>query len=337
MDIKGSSIARNDATKHDLVLQLKLVKKIIEKIYKVEDLPIYEQINFRINKFLSDIKDQLEVDTERKVLNFLKEEIVPLYDHLSKKNKVLAELIADYYKEIDNDKGFVYKYRKDYDDSVMQVNKHMANILDIKQRHAQAMYPHYFERFKTDGVEHNMYIGESITKDDSFNKIYLYNLRLWQLQAMCEMENSFYHLKEKLPVALDVASMILVFNTSLSLRFRMDEKRFDVDGTYNARYEVVKKRVDKAHIKGTEERITQPGKITIIYSQRADEKEYLKYIGFLQHKKLLDKDVEILKLEDLQGVTGLKAIRVSVLYSKKLDDQKKEYYTYDDLMKQLSS
>jgi hypothetical protein len=337
MDIKGSSVARNDATKHDLVLQLKLVKKIIEKIFKVEELPIYEQINFRINKYLNEIKDHLEVDTERKVLNFLKEEIVPLYDHLSKKNDVLAGLIADYYEEIDNDKGFVYKYRKDYDDSVMLVNKHMAKILDVKQKDAQEMYPHYFERFKTDGVEHNLYIGESITKDDSFNKIYLYNLRLWQLQAMCEMENSFYHLKEKLPVALDVASMILVFNTSLSLRFRMDEKRFDVDGTYNARYEVVKKRVDKANIKGTEERITQPGKITIVYSQRADEKEYLKYIGFLQHKKLLDKDTEILKLEDLQGVTGLKAIRVSVLYSKKLDDQKKEYYTYDDLMKQLSS
>jgi hypothetical protein len=40
----------------------------------------------------------------------------------------------------------------------------------------------------------------------------------------------------------------------------MDEKRFDVDGTYNARYEVVKKRIDKANIKGTKERITQKRK-----------------------------------------------------------------------------
>ena len=118
----------------------------------------------------------------------------------------------------------------------------------------------------------------------------------------------------------------------------MDEKRFDVDGTYNARYEVVKKRVDKAHIKGTEERITQPGKIAIIYSQKEDEKEYLKYIAFLQHKKLLNKDVEILELEDLQGVTGLKAIRVSVLYSKDSDNDKdKDYYTYKDLMVQLNA
>lgn len=336
VDIKGSSMARNSATQKDLTLQLKQVKKIIEKIFKVESLPIYEQLIFRINDYLEEIKNDLEVDTERRLLNFLRDEIIPLYDHLSNKNDTLKSLISQYYEKIDDQKGFVYKHRKNYDDSVTMVNKRMAAILDAKQRDAQEMYPHYYERFKTDGVEHNLYIGESITKHDSFNKIYLYNLRLWQLQAMCEMENSFFQLKEELPVKLDVASMILVFNTSLSLRFRMDEKRFDVDGTYNARYEVVKKRVDKANIKGTDERITQPGKITIVYSQKEDEQEYLKYISFLQYKHLLEDEVEILELEDLQGVTGLKAIRVSVLYSVEKDD-KEEYYTYQDLMDQIKN
>jgi hypothetical protein len=150
------------------------------------------------------------------------------------------------------------------------------------------------------------------------------------------MENQFYKLKDTLPIPLDVASMILSFNSSLALRFRMDEKRFDVDGTYNARYEVVKKRVDKANIKGTNERVTQAGKIAIIYSQKEDEKEYLKYIEFLQRKKLLDTDVELVELEDLQGVTGLRAIRVSVLYSKS-QDNKQEYYTYEDLMNHIKS
>ena len=267
IDIKGSSLARNEATKKDLILQLKHVRKIIEKIYAIDELPIYEQINFEITRFLKQIKDNLEVDTERKVLTFLRDEIIPLYDHLSGKSDALKALIDEYYKKIDKSKGFIYKHRKDYDESVTLINKALANIIDSKQNNAQAMYPHYFERFKTDGVEHNLYIGESITKHKSFNKIYLYNLRLWQLQVMCEMENSFYQIKDALPVQVNVSSMILVFNSSLSLRFRMDEKRFDVDGTYNARYEVVKKRVDKANIKGTEERITQPGKITIVYSQ----------------------------------------------------------------------
>jgi hypothetical protein len=337
IDIKGSSQARNLATQEDLILQLNHVQKIIRKIYKIDALPIYEQIDFRINTYLNDIDDHLNVDSERLVLNFLQQEIVPLYEHLKTKSPALEALIDEYYEIIDDDKGFIYKHRKDYDESVMLINKKLAAILDQKQVEAQLMYPHYFERFKTDGVEHNLYIGEAITKKNSFNKIYLYNLRLWQLQAMCEMENSFYRLKEGLPIPLDVSSMILAFHASLSLRFRMDEKRFDVDGTYNARYEVVKKRVDKARIKGTTERITQPGKITIVYSQKEDEKEYLKYIGFLQAKKQLVDDVEIVKVEDLQGVTGLKAIRVSVLYSKENHRNIKEYYTYEDLMEELDA
>ncbi len=79
--------------------------------------------------------------------------------------------------------------------------------------------------------------------------LYLQNLRLWQLQVMVEMENAHYNLKPTLPVPLDVSSLIMVHNSPLDIRFRMDEKRFDVDGTYNARYEVIKKRIDKEFVK----------------------------------------------------------------------------------------
>jgi putative methionine-R-sulfoxide reductase with GAF domain len=338
IDIKGSSEARNDATKKDLVQQLEYVQKIINRVYALEKLPIYEQIEFRIKEFLEDFStEELQVNSERQVLEFLMHEIVPLFKHLSKKSETLKKMVEEYGEMVDSSSGLVYLHRKDYDEAVTLINKRMAATIDRKQKEAQEMYPHYFERFKTDGVEHNLYIGESITKNKSFHKVYLYNLRLWQLQVMCEMENNFYKLKEKLPVQLDAASMILAFNSSLSLRFRMDEKRFDVDGTYNARYEVVKKRVDKAHIKDTEERITQSGKLTIVYSQKEDEKEYLKYISFLQHKKMLNTDVELLYVEDLQGVTGLKAIRVSVLYETNTKNDQKEYYTYDDLMSQITN
>ena len=149
------------------------------------------------------------------------------------------------------------------------------------------------------------------------------------MQVMCEMENVYYNYQHQYPKALDVASMILVFNQPLTIRFRTDEKHFDVDGTYNARYEVVKKRVDKANIKGTDQRITQKGKLTIVYSQQEDEVEYLQYVKFLQAKKRLANNLEILELEDLQGVTGLKAIRVDILYSDLNEDK---YYTYDDLI-----
>lgn len=337
VDIKGSSEARNKATQKDILLQLSNARKILQAARKIENLPVYEQLEYDLSNFILETKEQLEVDSERKILNFLSQHIRPLFSHLLKRSDVLSTLIKSYRSQIEDNLGLIYRHRKVYDDSVMLLNKKMAAVLKNKQKAAQKMYPHFFELFKTDGVEHNMYIGESITKDDSFNKIYLYNLRLWQLQVICEMENEHFELSRKMDHPLEVASMILVFNASLSVRYRMDEKRFDVDGTYNARYEVVKKRVDKAFIKGTEERLTQAGKIAIVYSQAADEAEYLRYINFLQSKNYLGTEVEILELEDLQAVTGLKALRVNVLYAQKRGDKKKSFYTYQDLMEELKA
>jgi hypothetical protein len=335
IDIRGSSEARNEATQKDLTEQLQYVAGLVQEINALDPMPIFEQMTFSIQGFLDELKDNLQVDTERKIITFLSSEIIPFFRHLSRSNVKFKSLISDYNELIDTNTGLVYKHRKDYDETVMQANKIFAGVLDRKQQLAQRMFPHYFERYKTDGVEHDLYIGASITNEKAFDIIYLKNLRLWQLQVMCEMENDFYYYKQHLPVKLEVASMILVFNGSLSLRFRLDEKRFDVDGTYNARYEVVKKRVDKANVRGTEERVTQPGKITIVYSQKEDEEEYLTYIRFLQFRKQLDSDVEMVELEDLQGVTGLKAIRVSVLYAENKKKDKK-YYTYEDLISEIN-
>lgn len=334
IDIKGSSEARNWATQQDLKIQLTLVNTILEKAFKIEALPIYEQYMHQIKDYLEGLDNHFQVDSEQQIASFFKQDIHDVLQHLFDANSLKSD-IDNYYESIDDKVDVLYNHRKDYDDTIALINQEMAALLDKKQIEAQAMYPHYFERFKTDGVEHNMYIGESITKDDSFNSIYLYNLRLWQLQVMCEMENSYYQMKSEFPISLDVASMILVFSQPLSISFRMDEKQFDVDGTYNARYEIVKKRVDKAYIKGTKERVTQKGKISIVYSQKQDEIEYLRYIKFLQSKKYLDTDIEIVELQDLQAVTGLKAIRVSVLYHKNSND--KAFYTYDDLMKEIKA
>ena len=191
----------------------------------------------------------------------------------------------------------------------------------MMQIEAQEMFPHYFERYKTDGVEYNMYIGQSISGSKEFDSVFLSNLRLWQLITNCELENHFEELKSEIDTPLEIASLILVYGNPLAVHFRMDEKRFDVEGAYNARYEIVKKRVDKSHIKGTKERITQPGKIAIIYTNEQDANEYRKYIEFMEAKEYLIKgSLEQLELEDLQGITGLKALRVEVNYTSKRDE-----------------
>jgi len=334
IDIKGSSSARNESLEKDLIVQIVKLLELFRYIFEKEKLPLTEQHIFELERFETQLKEGLKADTEAIIQNYIITEIHPVLKHFDPANTEIHERIADYFETLDPKIKMVYDSRKDFDEALSIINKQMASILDQKQIDAQSFFPHYYERFKTDGVEHNLYIGPSIAPKHTYNPLYLNNLRLWQLQAMCEMENEYYKLKPGLPYELDVTSLILVFSSPISIRFRMDEKRFDVDGTYNARYEVVKKRIDKSNIKGTKDRITEKGKITIVYSQKQEEAEYRRYIQFLQYKKMLGNVIESFEVEDLQGVTGLKALRVSVEY----DNAKKSEgsYSYEDLLKELS-
>lgn len=334
-DIKDSSRARNSAIQRDLMIQLSEINAVLKSAFKKRDLPVYEELMFRVSNHIDEIKEVLHTNSEQAIFDFVKEEIVPVFEHLKKTDRAAEVMIREYESKIDATTESYYDHRRNYDESVIRTNKRLAAVIDSRQEDAQKMFPHYFERYKTDGVEHNMYIGDAIAEDQDFEPLYLNNLRLWQLQVMCEMENAYYNLKPDLPIPLDVASLILVYNTSLSIRFRMDEKRFDVDGTYNARYEVIKKRIDKSFIKGTNERLTQAGKLSIVYSQKKDELEYLRYIRFLKKKGYFTDSIEVVELEGLQGVSGLKAIRAEILYQ--TGQERKKSYTYEDLMNELKA
>jgi hypothetical protein len=333
-DIKGSSDARNQAIKEDLTTQLTLAISVLKDACKTEKLPMYNELMFRVSSYLKDVKLGLNAGDEVSILDFLSREIYPVFNHIKNISTELSLKVGVYINRLDKKLNVVYEKRKEYEDSVMLLNDKLAKFLDNKQKQAQDMFPHYFERYKTDGVEYNMYIGQSITKEKTFDSLYLYNLRLWQLQTTYEMENLAFFERKNMKNDLRVASLILVHSNPMAIKFRMDEKQFDVDGAYNIRYEIIKKRIDKAHIKGTTDRLTVPGKIAIVYSQNKDALEYVKYINYLQSKGELGK-IEFLDLEDLQGVTGLKALRVEVIYQTNFN--KNKTITFNDLMKEIEA
>ena len=334
LDIKNSSVKRNEAVKSDLIKQLNEVEKILKSALNQTKAIAYEELIYRVEVYKKDIKKGLSAGSEHKILGFLTANIYPVFNHLKQSSPNLKKLVSNYEHLLDPELNTIYSDRKIYDESVNKINQHLACFLDDKQVEAQHIFPHYFERYKTDGVEYNMYIGQSISNKNAFDQVYLQNLRLWQLIVMCQMENEFKRIQQDLATDIEIASLVLVYNTPLAVHFRMDEKRFDVEGAYNARYEIIKKRVDKAHIKGTQERITQPGHISIIYSQEQDAYEYKRYIDFLYSKGYVKKEFEDLHLEDLQGITGLKALRVKVDYSS--IEKSTEGYSVDELMESIN-
>jgi hypothetical protein len=153
---------------------------------------------------------------------------------------------------------------------------------------------------------------------------------------MSEIAVRTHDLLPKLSVPLETTHLILVQNTPLAIRFRIDEKKFDVDGTYNIRYEIMKKRIDKAVISGTTERLTQPGKIAIVYSQQKEADEYLKYIDYLKGIGIIKKEVEQLELDEMQGVQGLKALRITINLEKGARDTSLSKRNVEEILESVS-
>ncbi len=313
-DIKGSTEERNQAVQEDLVSQMNLAGKIIKSALKVEPLLVYNQLLHRLEEATMHLRTGMDAGDEVTMGEFLVDEIYPAFKHIRTLSPEMDKMVSKYKGKLDEDLGFIYARRKDFEHSVAMINDQMANYLDREQEKAQEIYPHYFEKYKTDGVEYNMYVGQSLVKKQNYSPIYLQNLQLWQLETMVGTERLVRKLQDKLPLKLQIASLIMVHGSPITVKFKMSSKSFDVDGAYNIRYEILKKRIDKALVKGGEQRLTIPGKIAIVYSQDRDAETYRRYLNFLMSKGMIEPEIEDLELGDLQGVTGLKALRVAVNY-----------------------
>lgn len=319
-DIRGSSIARNIAIQADLVRQLGDAERVMDTARESSKLPIYDHLRFRIQRYRNDLQNGINAGDEVKILDFLRTEIYPVFHHLSAQQTDLAHAVNTYMQNLDPLLHVIYDERKRYEDTVTAINEFVSQLIEAEQVRAQEMFPHYFEKYKTDGVEYNLYIGQSMQPKRPYDPLYLSNMRLWQLLLAAHVENKFRQMHASLPMQLEITSLILAHNSPLSIKFREDEKTFDVDGAYNIRYEIIKKRIDKAFIKNTQERLTQPGKLVIVYSQDEEAAEYLQYLEYMQALGILAAQIETVELEDLQGTTGLRALRTGFLYGEQPAD-----------------
>ncbi len=180
---------------------------------------------------------------------------------------------------------------------------------DRWQSQMQAILPHYCDTEVSDGIEHMIYVGAEICAD--FSVFHLHSLRYEQLRALCDCARSCFALEAQIPLV--VTHLVLVQDFTVDIfHDENTEKLFDVMGTRDTRYEIVKKRIDKANDQTIQERITQPGMITVVYSTETERCEYLTYLRYLDREGWLEDDTHQGQVEPLQGVTGLKYLRVRV-------------------------
>jgi hypothetical protein len=311
-DIRGSSRARNQGIQQDLSRQLALAREIMTSAAQERPWPLLQEYVYRIDKLSDTLSAGITSSDEDSVYQLLNQEVAATFDSLKGISADMAEKIDRYNRAVDPVSGMIHHKRKEYEDSVAALNAALSSYLEKEDALTQESFPHYFEKRQTDGVDYMMYIGAAMMEIGILSGFHIKDMTLWQIMMACGMARQTQKVQPDLKIPLDTCHLILVNHSPLSIRFRYDEKRFDVDGAYDVRHEIIKSRLDKALVNGSGERLTQPGRIALVYANPAEEREIEQHIRFLTDLGQLKNDPELLNLDDLPDVMGLKAIRVGV-------------------------
>lgn len=312
IDIRDSTKERNEALMQDLQVQFGILLEVLQQLLQQFNLPLIEELLFRAARLQKNIVPALTAGEEPGLTSFLDQEMHPLLLEIKATYPPTSPIIDPYLAALDKTKGQAYRHRRVLETAMDMLTMAVSNYLDGMQAQLQQSHPCYFESLRTDGIEYDIYIGQSIAPDKPFSMASLKNLRLWQLKSMSAIVRLTHALLPDMPTPLQTTQLIFIHSNPVDICFRNNERRFDVEGGANIRYQVIKKRIDKVHIAADNQRLTQPGKIALVYSDPRDADQYLSYIQYLQEQHILSNDLEHLELEPLQGIAGLKALRVGV-------------------------
>src|SRR5437879_6874052 len=227
-DIRGSSIERSLAIQADVLTQLRLARDVVQAAHAAKRLPALDELLYRVNKHAAKIEKSLNSGDEVGVVTFLRGDVERLFDHLQGFGPAVQERIEAYRAALDPRFGTVYARRKLFEESVTRIADTISSYLDLEDQTAQGMFPHYFEKQKTDGVDHQIYVGDSLLEDGRFDSLYLRSLRLWKLMVICGIALRAHQLRDQLPVPLETTHLVLVQHAPLSIRFRCAATPFHV-------------------------------------------------------------------------------------------------------------
>lgn len=328
-DIRGSSEERNRAIQADLLEQFQLGMRVVEAVCQFQESSLGEQLQLDLLDYIEQIKERVTVDAEVSALRVLGDRLEVYLDYFAQCGTDALAAVETYRQSCNNSHKSVYISRARYDQTISQINSLLKETWERWQVRMQQIAPHYCDVESTDGINHMIYVGESI--DSKFSVYHLRSLRYEQLRAVCDCARTAFKFQTLYNTQMEVTHLILVQDLTVDIiHDENTEKLFEVRGTRDIRYEIVKKRIDKAVDEESRTRITQPGMLTLVYSSEEEWAEYQQYLRYLSREGWIEPEIQSGTVEPLQGITGLKFARVRVLPAADDSTDAKELILPDD-------
>ncbi|QIH36851.1 GAF domain-containing protein [Sphingobacterium sp. DR205] len=312
IDVKDSTVIRNASILKDFSFKVKQLALLIDELSREDTHQLIIDFSKRVDQITMSL-DQISFDESMvKIIEFFRKDVQPFIEAARREFSTKHDIIEHYAKHFFTNRETGEFYRNEFETSLWKINQIISKELNHFNSFIQGNYPSYFQKFRTDGIEYDIYIGESITPQQTFSKEFINIFRRQQIISMARIALKAHHAKQDLPITLETTQLIFINPHSIDISFREDERRFDVEGSLNIRYEIIKKRIDKIRVKRTKERLTQVNKIAIVYLSDEVLEDLNLSIQAIYDMGIIERTVEHLKLEDVQGIVGLKAIRLTV-------------------------
>ncbi|PUV23167.1 GAF domain-containing protein [Sphingobacterium athyrii] len=312
IDVKDSTVIRNASILKDFSFKVKQLALLIDELSRDGTHQLIIDFSKRVDQITMSL-DQISFDESMvKIIEFFRKDVQPFIEAARREFSTKHAIIEHYAKHFFTNRETGEFYRNEFETSLWKINQIISKELNHFNSFIQGNYPSYFQKFRTDGIEYDIYIGESITPQQTFSKEFINIFRRQQIISMARIALKAHHAKQDLPITLETTQLIFINPHSIDISFREDERRFDVEGSLNIRYEIIKKRIDKIRVKRTKERLTQVNKIAIVYLSDEVLEDLNLSIQAIYDMGIIERTVEHLKLEDVQGIVGLKAIRLTV-------------------------
>ncbi|MBD2259266.1 GAF domain-containing protein [Pseudanabaena sp. FACHB-2040] len=311
-DVRGSSEERNRAIQADLLTQFRLALAVVDALCEKGDNAFASQFRVDLVEHIQELEGGITVDAEVTLVRYLQDTLEGYFEFFASCSPTARQAVEAYQAALNPAHGCVYAARALYDQTINQINLLLRDTWNRWQQTMQGITRHYCDIEATDGIDHMIYAGRSI--DPQFTPFHLRSLRYEQMRAVCDCARAASTLKDNSHTHLEVTHLVLVQAATVDITHDENTERlFDVRGTRDTRYEIVKKRIDKACEAETRDRITQPGMLTVVYSTEEEWQEYQQYLRYLHREGWVESTIIQGNVEPMQGVSGLKFARVKVL------------------------
>lgn len=310
IDVKGSTQLRNNIYKKDNLSKIYHLEQFLDTLPGDKEDGLIAGLRRRAAK----MRNWLEAtDYEKHILDvfvFLQEELFEILARIKAENPAHKTPIDTF---VNQQKDLGGNHTDVFETSLQQLNNLIKDEVQQFNTTVQDIFPSYFERFRSDGVEYDMYVGQSITPTKVFKPSFLREIRKQQIISMARIGRRAEQIASTLTVPMQVTLLIFIHASTIDISFREDERRFDVEGGYNIRYQMVKKRIDKVRLKDSRERLVRPGTLAIVFQGDTVENEIGDLLTEVAATGKLKPDFEFCTLEEVQGVSELRAARADIV------------------------